>query len=128
MIIFCNRFFLLTSVSSTLFIKSRFAAFTSANATDRNANKAAGAGSSTQPEGEGGTELSDIFRWCVADPLKCIEDYGIGEPTMEQVGIDRQKRCAPRAGGIAGRVVLGRREGGRERRLWHWRAHDGAGT
>ena len=32
----------------------------------------------------------------------------------EVESIDRQKRCAQRAGGIAGRGVLGRREGGRE--------------
>lgn len=30
-------------------------------------------------------QLAQIFRWCVKDPLGNIEDYGIGEPTMEQV-------------------------------------------
>lgn len=31
------------------------------------------------------TMLSKIFRWAVKDPLGAIEDYSVGEPTMEQV-------------------------------------------
>ncbi|CAD7924210.1 unnamed protein product [Amoebophrya sp. A120] len=29
--------------------------------------------------------LSSVFKWCVQDPLKIIEDFGVGEPTLEQV-------------------------------------------
>ncbi|CAD7959169.1 unnamed protein product [Amoebophrya sp. A120] len=29
--------------------------------------------------------MSAVFRWCMDDPLQIIEDYGFGEPTLEQV-------------------------------------------
>ncbi|CAD7944790.1 unnamed protein product [Amoebophrya sp. A120] len=30
-------------------------------------------------------KLASLFRWCIEDPLQIIEDYALGEPTMEQV-------------------------------------------
>ena len=29
--------------------------------------------------------LSRVFLWCLQDPLGCIEEYSVGEPTFEQV-------------------------------------------
>lgn len=36
--------------------------------------------------------LAPIFRWCVEDPLHVIEDYALGEPTLEQVFLKFARR------------------------------------
>lgn len=37
-------------------------------------------------------QLAPIFRWCVEDPLNIIQDYALGEPTLEQVFLKFARR------------------------------------
>ena len=36
--------------------------------------------------------LAPIFQWCVDDPLGILEDYALGEPTLEQVFLKFARR------------------------------------